>query len=49
MGGDGVTKEDTRFTPGETVREEDKPLTSEGMKGMRDGKNLPPIQVIGRS
>jgi hypothetical protein len=49
VGADRVTKEDARLTPREAVGEECEPLASKGVKGMGDGKNLFPIQVIGRS
>jgi hypothetical protein len=49
MSTDGVTKEDARLTPGEAVGEECEPLAGEGVKGVGDGKNLFPIQVVWRS
>jgi hypothetical protein len=49
MGRYGVSEEDAGFAPGNALGKERELLAGEGMKGMSDGENLSPIQVIGRS
>ena len=44
--GQGIGKEETLFSPGKALGEQNKTLTAERMKGMRDGKVTLTIRVI---